>query len=90
MAADPDNGWKFAQCFGDKGEVEDVTEGIVHPDVHIRLERGEHEESRYKEDKMLCPAMLLISAPYWKAAGRRSRVSPKIYFYIYTFCIQPT
>lgn len=25
--ADPDNGWKFAQCFGDKGEVEDVTEG---------------------------------------------------------------
>jgi hypothetical protein len=26
--ADPDNGWKFAQCFGDKGEVEDVTEGL--------------------------------------------------------------
>jgi serine/threonine-protein phosphatase 2A regulatory subunit B len=26
--ADPDNGWKFAQCFGDKGDVEDVTEGI--------------------------------------------------------------
>jgi serine/threonine-protein phosphatase 2A regulatory subunit B len=27
--ADPDNGWKFAQCFGDKGDVEDVTEGIA-------------------------------------------------------------
>lgn len=22
-----DNNWKFAQCFGDKGEVDDVTEG---------------------------------------------------------------
>ncbi|CAG8572328.1 3667_t:CDS:2, partial [Racocetra fulgida] len=27
MAAETDNGWKFAQCFGDKGEVEDITEG---------------------------------------------------------------
>ena len=25
--ADPDYGWKFAQCFGDKGEVEEVSEG---------------------------------------------------------------
>jgi len=25
--AESDNGWKFAQCFGDKGEVEDITEG---------------------------------------------------------------
>ncbi|TPX34393.1 hypothetical protein SmJEL517_g02950 [Synchytrium microbalum] len=24
-----DNGWKFAQCFGDKGEVEDVTEADI-------------------------------------------------------------
>lgn len=22
-------GWRFAQCFGDKGEVEDITEGIA-------------------------------------------------------------
>lgn len=31
MAAntDPDNGWKFAQCFGDKGEVEEVTEADI-------------------------------------------------------------
>jgi len=21
-------GWRFAQCFGDKGEVEDITEGV--------------------------------------------------------------
>ena len=21
-------GWRFAQCFGDKGEVEDITEGL--------------------------------------------------------------
>jgi hypothetical protein len=26
--SDPDNGWKFAQCFGDKGDADDVTEGI--------------------------------------------------------------
>lgn len=24
---DPSGGWRFAQCFGDKGEVEDITEG---------------------------------------------------------------
>ncbi|CAG8536765.1 464_t:CDS:2, partial [Paraglomus brasilianum] len=24
--ADSENGWKFAQCFGDKGEVEEITE----------------------------------------------------------------
>lgn len=22
-------GWRFAQCFGDKGEVEDITEGAA-------------------------------------------------------------
>lgn len=22
-------GWRFAQCFGDKGEVEDITEGTA-------------------------------------------------------------
>jgi serine/threonine-protein phosphatase 2A regulatory subunit B len=26
---DPDNGWKFAQCFGDKGDVDDVTDGTA-------------------------------------------------------------
>ena len=25
--SDPSGGWRFAQCFGDKGEVEDITEG---------------------------------------------------------------
>lgn len=24
---DAQNSWRFAQCFGDKGEVEDITEG---------------------------------------------------------------
>ena len=30
MDSDPSGsgGWRFAQCFGDKGEVEDITEGI--------------------------------------------------------------
>lgn len=23
-------GWRFAQCFGDKGEVEDITEGMYY------------------------------------------------------------
>lgn len=29
MESDPSGsgGWRFAQCFGDKGEVEDITEG---------------------------------------------------------------
>lgn len=30
MDIDPSGsgGWRFAQCFGDKGEVEDITEGM--------------------------------------------------------------
>ena len=24
---DGDNGWKFAQCFGDKGDIEEVSDG---------------------------------------------------------------
>lgn len=27
-------GWRFAQCFGDKGEVEDITEGAL-PSAHL-------------------------------------------------------
>lgn len=27
MESDSQNSWRFAQCFGDKGEVEDITEG---------------------------------------------------------------
>jgi serine/threonine-protein phosphatase 2A regulatory subunit B len=27
MEGDPSGGWRFAQCFGDKGEVEEITEG---------------------------------------------------------------
>lgn len=26
---DPSGGWRFAQCFGDKGEVEDITEADI-------------------------------------------------------------
>ncbi|KAG0311474.1 protein phosphatase 2A regulatory subunit cdc55 [Linnemannia gamsii] len=29
MAAEGENSWKFAQCFGDKGEVEDITEADI-------------------------------------------------------------
>lgn len=30
MASDPDasGGWRFAQCFGDKGDVKEITEGM--------------------------------------------------------------
>lgn len=36
MDTDPSGsgGWRFAQCFGDKGEVEDITEGellLINP-----------------------------------------------------------
>jgi hypothetical protein len=27
MDPDASGGWRFAQCFGDKGDVEDITEG---------------------------------------------------------------
>uniref|UniRef100_UPI001FAA2F02 hypothetical protein n=1 Tax=Vibrio cincinnatiensis TaxID=675 RepID=UPI001FAA2F02 len=28
-------GWRFAQCFGDKGEVEDITEGALSTTIVI-------------------------------------------------------
>jgi len=31
MDPDSSGGWRFAQCFGDKGEVEDITEGQAVP-----------------------------------------------------------
>ena len=31
MDPDSSGGWRFAQCFGDKGEVEDITEGRPVP-----------------------------------------------------------
>jgi hypothetical protein len=38
---DEDAGWKFAQCFGDKGEVEDVTDGMQSSgscrSIHVNL-----------------------------------------------------
>jgi serine/threonine-protein phosphatase 2A regulatory subunit B len=29
MNTSEDHNWKFAQCFGDKGESDDITEGKV-------------------------------------------------------------
>lgn len=31
-------GWRFAQCFGDKGDVEDITEGML--DSYCAAHRG--------------------------------------------------
>lgn len=28
--AEPEHNWKFAQCFGDKGDSDDITEGIIN------------------------------------------------------------
>lgn len=30
MEAETSAQWRFAQCFGDKGEVDDITEGMQH------------------------------------------------------------
>ncbi len=34
--ASSSGGWRFAQCFGDKGDVEDITEGLspIHLSSH--------------------------------------------------------
>lgn len=39
MDSDPSGsgGWRFAQCFGDKGEVEDITEGVSDVASHVYL-----------------------------------------------------
>jgi hypothetical protein len=40
MDAEPNNQWRFAQCFGDKGEVEDITEGMSG--VRLFNQAGRH------------------------------------------------
>lgn len=42
MDMDPSgsNGWRFAQCFGDKGEVEDITEGRFYLWIYIQYASG--------------------------------------------------
>ena len=32
-------GWRFAQCFGDKGDVDDITEGKLTPSPFLSLNR---------------------------------------------------
>lgn len=29
--------WRFAQCFGDKGEVDDITEGTQRPSTNLLI-----------------------------------------------------
>lgn len=31
------SGWRFAQCFGDKGEVEDITEADIIVRSHLQF-----------------------------------------------------
>lgn len=33
-------GWRFAQCFGDKGEVDDITEGMTLPPARSTWDVG--------------------------------------------------
>lgn len=37
---DENSGWKFAQCFGDKSEVEEVSEGTLGPPLASISERS--------------------------------------------------
>ena len=35
MDAETSNQWRFAQCFGDKGEVDEITEGMSIPSLQV-------------------------------------------------------
>ena len=59
---DHSGGWRFAQCFGDKGEVEDITEGECFEsnaetghggrmDVHV-TEEARGGASRWKTSRL--------------------------------------
>jgi serine/threonine-protein phosphatase 2A regulatory subunit B len=37
MDPDASGGWRFAQCFGDKGDVEDITEGIYTSSLRLSV-----------------------------------------------------
>jgi serine/threonine-protein phosphatase 2A regulatory subunit B len=39
--------WKFTQCFGDKGDVEDITEGMIDFSVLCITGGGNLETSRF-------------------------------------------
>ena len=46
-------GWRFAQCFGDKGEVEDITEGMrcVHYALDHHTNLSGRDRSRHHIDR---------------------------------------
>ena len=56
---DPSGGWRFAQCFGDKGEVEEITEGKLSfhcsAAVHLIARRLENQGES---------AVALVRIPY--------------------------
>lgn len=40
MEAEASNQWRFAQCFGDKGEVDEITEGMSIVYHHLASREG--------------------------------------------------
>lgn len=42
-----EHNWKFAQCFGDKGDSDDITDGRLHSTLESDLrKRKEKKESK--------------------------------------------
>ena len=41
--------WKFTQCFGDKGDVEDITEGMIDFWDHCIISGENLETSRFRK-----------------------------------------
>lgn len=72
---DHSGGWRFAQCFGDKGEVEDITEGecfvsCAVPDVLARsVWPGRFNRMR------TCEGVKSQESQLWKGLGVSARWS---------------
>lgn len=41
-----EHNWKFAQCFGDKGDSDDITDGKFCASFISDFKRGEREKQR--------------------------------------------
>ena len=71
--ASSSGGWRFAQCFGDKGEVEDITEGesLAHIPLLERITVG--GRSRFGVSYADLPVLeQRTSSPPWSSTQRET------------------
>jgi serine/threonine-protein phosphatase 2A regulatory subunit B len=73
--------WKFTQCFGDKGDVEDITEGMIDfwdrciiSDANLETSRFRHELTRLYEADIISTVEFDQTGNYLATGDKGGRV----------------